>query len=201
MSLDNHPADGTVLAPTYYEGPTDVNDDVRLQQRYFTYKTDVGWMAGKTFDVTFTVDRPVKEVWPHLKDFNRWQNAYGDYYSGVVGELEGKSFRISDKPGDSGPHQFHVLRVIPESMIVVSRPAAEEGSSGAIGAGFYVVMLSERGGKTVVTLLMENDRRKPGLTEEEGLEFWRKVAPESQRKWRDSFIPTLKKLIDEPSGP
>ena len=186
---------GTVQAPNYYEGPADIQDDVHLSQRYFTYRTDGAWVAGKTFNVMFTIERSAKDVWPYLKDFNLWQNSYGHYFSGVMGDLEGKTFRIGDKPNDPGPHQFHVLRVIPESTIVVTHPAAQDDSMGGITSGFYVVMLNQHGGKSIVTLLMEHDTRAPHRSEEAALDPWRQVAPESHRKWRDIFIPNLKKLV------
>jgi hypothetical protein len=186
---------GTVLAPNYYEGPAEILGDVRLHQRYFTYKTDAGWVAGKTFNVMFTIERPAKDVWPRLKDFNPWQNSYGHYYSGVVGDLEGKQFCISDKPNEPGPYQYEVVRVIPEQLIVVLQPLQEGGSTDAISPDCHVVMLSEHDGKTIVTFLMEHASRNKDMTEEEALDPWRKMAPESQRKWRDIFIPTLKRLI------
>src|SRR5579864_2400598 len=79
--------DGSFSAPHYYDGPTDVREDIQLQQRYFAYRTERGIVAGCDFNVSFTIDRPTPQVWPYFKDFNRWQNSYGHFYSGVLGEL------------------------------------------------------------------------------------------------------------------
>ena len=192
----------TALNPNYYEGPAETHADVGLHQRYYTYPTERGWVAGKCFNVTFAIDRPAKQVWKHLKDFNPWQNSFGHYYSGVVGDMEGQSLFISDRPNDPGPAksplwQYQVLRVIPEYTIVLSQPIPPDGSTGGISPGFHVFTLNYQGGKTLVTVLMQHASRREGLTEEEALAPWRKMAPESQAKWRDIFIPTLKKLVYE----
>jgi hypothetical protein len=186
---------GTVPDPSYYGGPADIDGDVHLHQRYFTYKTHAGWVGGKTFNVMFTVDRLARDVWPHLKDFNRWQNSYGHYYSGVVGDLEGKTFRLGSAPDETGPHQYLVRRVIPEHLIVLLQVIPEHGSAGDINPDCHVFMLNEHNGRTVVTVLMEHASLSNGKTEEEALRPWREVAPESQRKWQDIFIPTLKQLV------
>src|SRR5687767_9270596 len=98
MSAKNSAAEsgpGTVLAPKYYEGPVDIAGDVHVRIRYFTYLTDEGLVSGRNTNHMFTIERPARQVWPYIKDFNLWQNAYGFYYSGVVGDLEGKFFHIS----------------------------------------------------------------------------------------------------------
>lgn len=206
---------GTVQARRYYEGPSDIRGDVRVHGRFFTYRTDAGLVSGCAFNVMFTIDRPAREAWPYVKDFNLWQNAYNHYYSGVVGDLEGKTFRLSVKPNDPGPHHYRVERVIPEYLIVFNQPVptTEEetrslkalGYPGvyAVSPGYHVFMLNEHGGKTDVTIFMEHATvmapRNQKMTDEEALAPWRgeKKAPEWLRKWRDDFIPTLKKLVYE----
>src|SRR6266516_5614783 len=123
------PRDGTVDA-TYYEGHAHADGDERMNIRYYTYRTDAGLVAGATTSVMFTVDRPARDVWPYLKDFNLWQSAYDHYYSGVVGDLEGLSVGGSDKPIDSpGELPYEVIRAIPEYLIVLAQPAPEEGAA------------------------------------------------------------------------
>ena len=214
------PATGTVRVPRYYDGPEDVHGDVILKQRYFTYRTDMGIVAGCDMNVMFTLDRPARVVWPYVKDFNLWQNSYGHYYSGVLGDLYSnadltigsETFRISDRPNDPGPHQYVVLRVIPERLVVVFQPVPDEdppltelpGLRG-VSPGFHVVMLSEQSRKTAVSILMEHaSLMKQALTteqlsDEEAIRPWRQanMAPEWLSKWRDNFIPKLTKLVYE----
>jgi hypothetical protein len=202
-------ADGTVQVTQFHEGPAHMQDDVQLHQRYFTYKTDAGIVAGCDMTAMFTIDRPAKDVWPYIRDFNRWQNAYGYYYSGVVGDLYSsaecdlgkETFRISIKKPNEAPQQYpydyKVLRVIPERLIVFFQPVPDDGSTGGVSPGFHVFMLNEDKGKTVVTVLMEHASRTQETSEEEALAYWKGETPEAVRCWRDSFIPTLKKLVYE----
>lgn len=194
MTGNESPPAGTALAPNFYDGPVDIQDDVCLHQRYFSYKVDSGWVAGKTFNVTFTIDRLPREVWPRLKDFNPWQNSYGHFYSGVVGDLEGGTFLLGSKPDDADATLYNVVRVIPEHLIVLMQPQVK-GKPSCVGLDSHVFMLHERDGKTVVTCLMEHASLFNDTTEQEALRPWRDVAPESQRKWRDIFIPCLRKLV------
>jgi hypothetical protein len=196
MSSNTLAAAGTALAPNYQPGPLDLKEDVSIQQRYFTYETQAGPVVGKTLSVMFTLDRPARAVWPYFKDFNLWQNSYRHYYSGVVGDLEGQSLALAagERPKEFGPPQYKVMRVIPEHLIVLFQPVVQDGGTADIGPDTHVFMLTEHGGRTTVTALMEHSFRKPP---QEGVAFWAKIAPDSQLKWRDYFIPTLKKLVYE----
>jgi hypothetical protein len=200
--------EGTVHAPEYYEGLSDINGDAYQHRRYFTYRTNAGLVTGTTTSVMFTIERPAKEVWPYFKDFNLWQNSYHHYYSGVVGDLEGETVRLIIGSNLNDPNrpsaEYKVVRVIPHYLIVKSqipKPQtwAEHGRIDRIG-GFMVFMLNEHDAKTIVTILMQHDRPTNEMTEDEALGFWRKTAPENLMKWRDCFIPTLKQLVYDDRG-
>ncbi len=187
----------------YYDDPPtpapDVNDDLCLRTRLYTYRTADKLVAGWTMSVTFVIERAAKDVWPHLKDFNPWQNAYGHYYTGVIGDLEGKSFRIGKRPDDPesySPYEYDVLKVIPEQLIVIAQPIPSEGRNGGVSPGFHVFSLSEYGDKSTVSVLMDHATGTEGMTEDEALAPWRAFAPEAQRKWRDIFVPELRRRID-----
>ncbi|MEP7242922.1 MAG: hypothetical protein ABI885_04475 [Gammaproteobacteria bacterium] len=195
--------EASASARTYYEGPADINCDERVHQRYFTYHTDQGLVAGVDCSVMFTIDRQARDVWPYLKDFNLWQNEHRHYYSGVLGDLEGRTFRLSDKPNDAGPHYYEVLKVIPEYLIAINQPVPADSSSagfpgkGGVSPGFHVFTLNEHGGKTTVTAFMEHAAIAEG-TGEEAVTPWRKLVEGGwQRKWREDFIRTLKRLVYE----
>lgn len=187
----------------YFDGPVEVCGDVRLQRRYFTYLTDEGRVSGSDFNVVFTIDRPASVVWPCFKDFNRWQGSHhsysrvlGDAYSSEVGELGAERFQITATPGGPpAPHPYQVLKVIPERLIVVSQPISEVDINGGVSRGFHVFMLNEHEGRTLITCLMNHASRTRGLTEEQALEPWRKMALDGDRKWRESFIPSLKRIV------
>jgi len=154
-------------------------------------------MTGTTTNVMFTIDRPAKAVWPYLRDFNLWQNSYHHYYSGVAGDLEGRTIRLVIGSDLNAPErlsaEYRVVRVIPEHLLMISQVVVEDGPVAGMG-GLTVFMLNEHDEKTVITILMQHDRLTQALTEEEALAPWRASAPENLMKWRDFFIPTLKRL-------
>lgn len=202
--------EGSVREPTYYEGPEDIQGDVRLRGRYFTYRTELGLVAGCNTSILFAIDRPVRQVWPYFKDFNLWHTQH--HYSGVVGDLEGKTFHLSLKPNDPARfdlarHQYQVVRVIPEYLIVIHQPVQPvyEGlpGFGLVSPGFHMFALHEHGGATQVSVVMnhasvmEDAVRGQGISVAEALHPWSndKALPEWHRKWRDDFIPGLKALV------
>jgi hypothetical protein len=189
-------AAGTLLTPRWYESFADVNGDEQVHSKLYSFVDDGQLVVGTTKSVMFTVDRPADEVWPVLKNPNLWQSEYGHHYSGVVGDLEGKSFRLGDKPNDEGPPQYNVLRVIPEHVIVVDQPGDWEGGVGPMD-GFHVFMLNEHGGRSTVTIIMQHALQPTDQTEEEVIAQLRESQPELQRKWRDVFIPKFKELVYE----
>jgi uncharacterized protein YndB with AHSA1/START domain len=205
MTVNRFSVEATIPARTYYEGPSDVNDDERIHARYFASQTDAGLVVGDTYSIMFTIDRPAKEVWRYLKDFNLWQNEHQHYYSGVVGDLEGRTFHIGLRADEPGPHYYEVLKVIPEYLIVINQPVPVDGSSaglpglGGISPGFHVFMLNEHAGKTTVSIFMEHAARvAEGTSVEEALRPWRALLDtDAQPKWREKFIRTLKRLVYE----
>ncbi len=196
MRSGQGPAPATAQNPNIYEGPADRVGDVKLHQRFFSYSTGSGWVAGKTLNVAFTVDHPASAVWRHLKDFNPWQGEYGHDYSGVLGDLEGKTCIVTDRTSEpSSDHVYNVIRVIPEHLIALTQPLPDDARAVGLGPDFHVFMLDEQLGSTTVTCFMEHAAHYKDLSEEDALRPYREVAPESQRKWRDVFIPALKKLM------
>lgn len=193
-SADKADVLGTVLSPKFHSNIEDSSGGQRQNRRYFTYQTCEGLVAGYAVSITFDIDQPARAVWPHFKDFNRWQNSH-HYYSGVVGDLEGKTYRVADKPGELGLYDYHVIRVIPEHLIVASEPVPADGSTGGVRRGFHVFMLSEHAGRTAISIMMEHSSQTSGKTSEGALSHWRAFAPEMEAKWRDHFIPALRKSI------
>jgi hypothetical protein len=178
----------------YYEGPCETWGDARLHFRYYSSDTDAGKMVGVVASITFVLDRPASDVWPHFKDFNLWHNSCDHYYSGVLGDLEGKTFRLSKKPNEPGPHQYRVVKVIHEHLIEFDQRGSWEGGSQPFD-GYGVYMLNNHGEKTLVTILMQHASRMEDKTQEEALDFWRRIVTDAHRKWRDAFIPTLEQLV------
>jgi hypothetical protein len=198
---------GTVASPTYYEGPSATAGDVQLRIRYFTYETDRGLVAGRNTSEIFTIEHPARDVWPVVSDFNLWHNVSDYYYSGVLRDLYTSAerdlgtgtFRITVKYSDKPDYQtddYVVLKVVPEHLIVLFQPVPTDGSNGGVSPGFHVITLNETDGKTVVTFYTEHSSRTTGQTVDEALAPYRETAAETLRRFRDDFIPTLKRLVD-----
>jgi uncharacterized protein YndB with AHSA1/START domain len=199
---------GTVSAPTYHDGPSAVEGDVHLRIRYFTYETAAGLVAGRNTSHIFTIDRPARDIWPVVSDFNLWHNVSNYFYSGVLRDLYTSeerdlgtgTFRITvkkDGEPDLVTDDYVVLKVVPEHLIVLHQPVPEDGGNGGVSPGFHVITLNEHEGKTTLTIYTEHAARTTGQTEEEALASYRETSPETLRRFRDDFIPTLKRLVYE----
>jgi uncharacterized protein YndB with AHSA1/START domain len=192
---------GSYETAVYTDGPDDVHDDVRMTQQYYIHDTPSGRMVGKTSNVTFVLPSGPADVWPFLKDFNQWQNGDSHYYSGVVGDLEGKTFnlRLTADAEGRGPDQYHVLRVIPEHLIVLRQPGEWEGGA-SVADGFHVFVLTHHRAGSLVSVFMQHARRVEDREAEATAQAWlREVASDSRRKWLEVFIPTLGKLVQASS--
>jgi hypothetical protein len=195
--------EGTASSPKFREAFDEQHDDLKICGRYFTFRDDVGLVAGATIDLTCTFDKPARDVWPYFKDHTLWQDAYNHYYSGVLGDLEGKTFMINTVPRDWPKHRYDVLRVIPEHVIIVNQPIPDDDEGYSVGAphpqggvnpGVMVFMISEYGGQTVLNIFMEHRFRSTTLSEDEAIgTFW--WMPDALLKWREVFIPALKMLV------
>jgi hypothetical protein len=184
-----------------------------MARRLYLYETAEGVVSGSVFTVQFRVNARSSDVWPVFKDLNLWQSSH-HAYSGVVGDMEGKTFHISSQPNpDQWLWPYEVIRVVPEHLMVFRQPlpdrpvpkvrlhAKEDWSAGdlvgGVSPGFHVFTLTERDGKTDVTIVMQHARRDAAWGDpEEALKPWRQLAPGSQEKW-SIFIPTLKRLVAE----
>jgi len=204
-------ARGTPQRPNTYQETPVSQGDIHISAQYFAYETAEGLVSGTTIDVMFTIDRPAREVWPVFKDFTRWQK--GHLYSGVLGDIEGKMFYLSADPSAAGvkePGQkeirilYQLVKVIPEHLIILSQPVETERVSvfpglGRVSPGYSVFTLNEHGGKTTITGLMNHASlmQEPGqvMLDEEAIQPWRAMMQEGIRKWRDEFIPDLKKHV------
>jgi hypothetical protein len=132
------------------------------------------------------------------------------YYSGVVRDLEGQTFSLSMKPNDTEmPHLYKVDKVIDEHLIVMSQPVLTDedlevysipGMGGASG-GYHVFMLAEHGGQTRISVYMEHESvmargaDADTITPDEALQPWRDMLPGAIDRWRDDFIPALRKAV------
>lgn len=190
-------SEGTHDRPIHHDGLQSDEGGVHQRRRYFSYEAVDGLVTGTATSITFDIDRPAAAVWTALKDFNAWQNSYHHHYSGVVGDMEGQVVRstlggdLHDPRGAYG--EYRIDRVIPEYLIVLSQIVPADKRVGGMG-GYSVFMLSEFDDITTVSIMIQHDRLTPDLSLDAALDYWRAFAPELLMKWRDHFVPNLRRL-------
>lgn len=201
---------GTATAPVFHEVFSEATDREATHGRAFTYLAGDALVGGLTLSVVAKIDHSVSRVWPHFKDLNEWHNADNHYYSTIVGDLEvGESFTLRLGTGaEAGPpYHYRIIRAIPEYLIVFDQPVPEEGQAevglGKIPAGFNSYGLDEYDGTTRVAVFMEHSSVMAigpdvaGMTAEDVTAPWREGLLDGLRKWRDIFIPELRRVSDE----
>ena len=161
-------------------------------------------------EMSFTVNRPVREVWPVFKDFNQWHKdlQYTDNDGNEVaeGDAEGQTVYVGVRPSGlfekylpaSWGRDFlntrkgiRVLKVFPEKLMVT-----DATYGGTIGS-YYIFALHEENKKTKINISMifspqevsKGDREKL-IKANEDLRF------NSDGRWNDLYIPTLKALVE-----
>ena len=203
---------GTVSAPTWYDGIDHNEGDFGFHLKNFTYMTVKGPVVGIIGSVMFTIDRPAKEVWPYLKDFNSFEGPYGIRYEGKDGNLVAWGDLYTSEEHDLGQETLtyggtkntwksvpsSVIRVIPEHLLVLFENIPADGSTDGMSPGFHVFTLNEHGGQSIVYGIMEHSERSNAKTEAEALAGSRWGPKQydqaaSLGRWKQ-FVPTLKDL-------
>ena len=161
-------------------------------------------------DISFTVNRPVREVWPVFKDFNLWlqdlKYTDADGNEVVQGDSEGETIYFSIRPNDITKKYWpdswgdftkfrkgiRVLKVIPERLLITDAIHDETH----IGA-YYIFTLHEDRGKTQIVLSgiyspfeSPKDDRDKINTSNEVLQL------NDDSRWNEVYIPTLKRLVE-----
>jgi hypothetical protein len=167
----------TAEAPAYVDGVEEIDGDLHLRTRYYTYLSDAGLVAGAETNVMFTIDRPACDVWPFAVAWDAWQT---------------KEF-------------YNVEKLVPEYLIVVSQPVLTDEEVaryglpgfGGVSAGYHVLMLNDFASRTTVSVFMDHasvmakPRDAGAMSAEDALAPWQAagMAPSWSHNWRDTFIP------------
>lgn len=205
---------GTIRDPKFIEGFSLDEDGLRMHGEYVIYQCELGLVCGTRVTVKFTLDGSRREVWPFFKDQNAWMNPASYYFSHTIDDLEeGQTYRTAMDPNDlDGPHQWRLDKVLPEYVIVKSQlvPKGEYvGPTGKFGlgrvpAGYVVIGLDQfEPGKTEVAFFMEHStlvaqpEDAEAMSDEEAMAPWLPVMDAVVPRWRDVFLPALRKLVAE----
>jgi hypothetical protein len=214
INLAHAQAEGTFAAPKISDISVYGNKDTIIRRVVFSYVSDAEKTVGTKTSVYFTLNSPVKEVWPIFQNFNLWQNHKGYFYSGAFGDRENELEYLMLGPRENASidntQAFTVKQVIPEQLIVLHAPAWEQADAkgklvGSRHEGKHAFMLTEVNGKTVITAAMEHSFHYAGPNAKKrakaGLMQKIKTAQERKKKgskdiWETAFIPKLKELLE-----
>lgn len=138
-------------------------DDL-LQVGFFSYRDDGYVVAGVKVVLSVLIDKPVDSVWPVFQNFNAWQNDTGYFYwdkqgrAAVHGYMEGEQLSIEVRRGGANyTYDYFVDTVIPNSLIV--KHEVPRNIKGVMHTGNHVFIMVERHGKTMITMVMQHEKK------------------------------------------
>lgn len=170
---------------------------------FFSYRENGCTVAGMNASIGVVVDKPAIKVWPYFANFNLWQNQYGYYYRdvegklGIHGELKGKTLRFEVKRGELNfAYDYMIDAVVPNRLIVKHEvPRDVEGVS---YTGDHVFMLTDMGGTTMISMLMQHEQKASHKSADELLEgYFETMLPDGEQNdyLLDDLVYTLKKVV------
>ena len=155
-------------------------------------------------DITITLTRAVREVWPVFKDFNLWMNRFGLFWDRLPADsedgyvhCEGKTGdRILDEEPDAPPTKYIVRRVIPERLIYFdSLPYPIGRGKDGVWTGRNLMTLHGDQGKTTIAIFMEHTWYSETMSIRELRKEAQSVLEAGVAFWRDYFIPDLSAAV------
>jgi hypothetical protein len=160
-----------------------------------------------SFPFEFRINRPVRETWKYLKDFNLWMEDL--QFSEVLGDCkEGAIVRLSVRDKEEhlehyrktygiDPKTFHkfliMKRVVPEKVIFKEELTLDRRSI----AAYYNYAFNDLGAVTAVTGLMSYAPMwAPKVNKEDLRAAGNRSATEIPERWKTSYIPRLRQLVE-----
>lgn len=156
-------------------------------------------------DITITLSRPVREVWPVFKDFNLWMNRFGYAWDGLPADNENHYVYLGNtrssnnlKYGSEGSKTKYVVRkVIPEQLMYWDSLPVPLVDKDGVWTGHNLVGMQEANGQTRLSIFMEHTWYSETMTVEELRAEARWAMFDAVLAfWRDYFIPDLISLLE-----
>lgn len=203
---------GTFAAPKIAHVGVLGDNGLNVRRTVFSYRNAGEDVVGTTTNVHFTLDLPVKDVWPTFQNFNLWQTVGGVSFSGPfgdkVGEMEYLIYQVGGRENVTIDNAmvFVVEQIVPEHLIVIHSPLFERVDangkrSGSRHEGKNTFMLTEVDGKTIVTAVMEHAYHYYGKNAKAnaaaGLAKTIEKAKARKKDIWEGFVPKLKEVLAE----
>jgi len=147
-------------------------------------------------EISWRIPRPARDVWVYLKDSNSWQNRYGYYWDGIVGDEEGYIVHLSDKTNHYGAGiPYFVRKVVPERLIYLESPWLPTAQQDGAWSGHNVIALDERNGESLIAIFMEHTWQSQAQSVESLRQTVQAAVDAAMTFWREYFIPDLESLV------
>jgi hypothetical protein len=169
-----------------------------------------------SLDVSITLARPLRAVWPVFKDFNLWMNRFGYFWDRVPADSEDRFVHLGSKAGINDlthhapperraqPTRYIVRQVIEGRLIYfdsLPMPIATKDGKEGTWTGHNLFSLHEEGGHTRVAIFMEHTWYSESMTTEELREEGQRALDAGLEFWREFFIPDLVLAVESsPNG-
>lgn len=155
-------------------------------------------------DISITIPRPVREVWPKFKEFNSWMNRFGYVWDGVPGNNQDRFVYLRNTAGannlnyglDGSRTKYIVRKVIPERLIYFDSQPLPLVDKDGVWTGHNVMSLHEEGGQTKISIFMEHTWYSQTMNIEELRAEAKGLLDSGLAFWRDYFVPDLLELIE-----
>lgn len=149
-------------------------------------------------NVLFSINRPARDVWAHMKDMGSWQKSAGYYISGVVGDSEGEILILGPEPNPKEGDAYRVSKIIPEHLIIMELiPSIAHHNGVEIEVrGNNVFTLNEYDGKTTVTGYMGKTAQSLECSKDKLFEIFEDLSVRAKNNWDNNFIPDLTELVE-----
>lgn len=159
--------------------------------------------AEAVLDISVTVAKPVRDVWPVFCDFNSWMNRFGYVWDEVPANKENDYAYLGNvgtsndlKYGAQTKNQYVIRKVIQEQLICFDSFPYQVPDRDVVFTGHNLMSMREADGKTQISIFMEHTWYSETVRLEELRAEARKVMFEDAVAfWRDYFIPDLLSLI------
>lgn len=150
--------------------------------------------AEVVLEVSWRVEQPLARVWDQFKDFNRWQNQHGYYWSGAM--EDGNVVYMSDKVSSYGARIPYVVRkVIPSQLLYLESLPSPYGGTETAWSGHNIMSFAGGADSTQISIYMEHTWQSRKDSAAKMAEIAKAAVDAATIFWKDSFIPAFEGLF------
>ena len=194
-------SEGTPRNPVEYEVLRAQRGQDTSRIAFFSY-TDKGFIiAGVNGSIKLLLDKPIEEVWPVFSDFNRWKTGY--FFRDLTGQLRvlgsmsGETVRIEVKRGEVGHYYDQTIETVIPYKLIVKREVPRN-IEGVLYTGDSAFMLTEVNDKTLITIVVQHEKKATGHTVDDLLKDYRAyLLPNGKQNdyWLDDLAVELRRVV------